>query len=1084
MRRLMILVMFLISAPLALALDFDDADMEKPDLGPWKVYNKPMMVEKSDFARNGLRSLHVVTDTKSELGRDHEGVSRYLGEFQPGDLVTVSFWYWVKGGRNIIAALGPTFFQSSQTMTGTDWTRAEVTLRVTKPGRHNIWISQADDPAEFFLDDFSIEVTRRPQLGTAAEGRRVSITGGALRLTLCKETGALCGIENLTTGETYAPLGQRQPLFGMELLSKDGLGYERISFENVKLVGFDVPGPKLAKMNFEMKDLPIHVTIEIQMNDDGSAHFTGQVKNDSDRRVLSLEMPAIYDVSPAKDPKNLTLVDPHVCGRIVPDAAKSQGCQTTYPGRGVMGWMDLSGERGGIYLATHDQYQTGTRLMALPTAEARFDMSLVREIVVRPGETWLAPLSVLAVHEGDWHAAADRYRAWARSWMQKPDVPQWLHEANGWVLMGIQNNVPFHRIPDTFRQAQWMGIEYLHVQGEGIDNMWFDEKGERQGHTMTYLYPTPKYGTVDELKSAIKKIHDNDGHVMFYFLYERWTPSHETEDNFGTGKRADVPEKYWPPKGFYAGSALVESPGQKVPTENPFMAIRNMCLASPGWQEWMRRWAVDVYAKEYGADGFYWDVMGRTGPFRCFNANHEHEGENQWGRGSATVLETVIREGRQVNPDYSCAIEGCSDHLGRWVGYHLMSGATKEPNVFRYTFPEYLCVDGLSNHYWKWTQTEKARRVFLDGEKFDIHGYQQQIKQIIDLRRQVKPFIDWPAVFRDTVGLTVSDPRVQARCFVRTDGENRLMAVTMMNEEHVEGATVEVDLSPIGKATRGHIFHLDGRVSFLDATTEGKVTVPAPKDDVSCAVICGGVSPELRVHAWIEQVMEPGRDGVVLSFYQPHLPAKDLSWKIEWPEGFAPKEVPMPSESFGWDNVVFVDNDHLKTLKRWTKVKAHLTWEGGKKTVWTVIAPPMVNGNMEEVEDGRLVYWGLPPCTDDPAEGKQCIRIDRTLTEHGHVAQLAPLKPNTKYRFTCHIKRTCETWAGAHIVEYEVGQQREAKFVRSAKLDSAKVGEWEKLETTFTSHPNPRNTAVYLYNGDKEKPAFFDGIVIEEARKD
>ncbi|NOZ23011.1 MAG: hypothetical protein GXP25_18210 [Planctomycetes bacterium] len=1083
MRRLTILLMLLIFAAPALALDFDDADMEKPDRGPWNIYGTPVTVEKSDFARNGLRSLRVVTDNEQTMGGNYEGTSHTLGKFQPGDLIKVSFWYWVKGGRNIIVGIGPTYFQRRVVMTGTDWTRAEVTLRVTKAGHHSIWISQGGAPTEFFLDDFSLEVTRRPQLGTAAEGQRIAITGGPLRLALCKETGALCGIENLKTGETYAPLGRRQPLFGMELLSKDGLGYERLSFENAKPVSIDCPGPKLAKLTFEMKNLPIRIRIQIKMNDDGSANFAGEVKNDSDRRVLSLEMPMIYGASPAKDPKNLTLVDPHICGRIVPDAAKSAGCQTRYPGRGVMGWMDLSGEHGGIYLATHDKHQTGTRLMALPTPDARFDMSLTREIVVRPGETWRAPLSVLAVHEGDWHAAADRYRAWARSWMQKPDVPQWMYDDNGWVLMGIQNGIPFRRIPDIFRQAQWMGIEYLHVQGEAIDNMWFDADGKRHGHTMTYPYPTPKYGTVDELKAAIRKIHNRDGHVMFYFLYERWTPSHETSDNFGTGKRSDVPEKYWPPKGLYSSSALVESPGRKPSVENPFMAIRNMCLASPGWQEWMRRWAIDVYAKEYGADGFYWDVMGRNGPFRCFNANHEHEGENQWAAGSAKVLDTVIREGRKVNPDYSCAIEGCSDHLGQWVGYHLMSGATKQPNVFRYTFPEYLCVDGLSNHYWKWTQTQKARRVFLDGEKFDIHGYQQQIKQIINLRRRVKPFIDWPAVFRDTVGLKISDEKVQARCFVRTDDGNRIIAVTMMNEEHVEGATVEIDLSPIGRATRGHIFHLDGHVSFLDATTEGKVTIPVPKDDVSCAVLCGGVSPELQVHAWLEQIMEPGTDGVMLNIYTPHMPAKNLSWKIDWPEGFAPKEVPMPGESFGWDRVMFVDNAHLKTLKRWTKVKAHLIWDGGKKTVWTVIAPPIVNGNMEEVEDGRLVYWGLPPCTDDPGEGKQCLRIDRTLTVYGHLRQLTPLKPSTKYRLRCMIKRTGEKWAGAHIIEYEVGRQREAKFVRSATLNSTKIGEWETLETTFTTHPNPRSTAIYLYNTDKEQPAFFDAIEIEEVRE-
>ena len=140
---------------------------------------------------------------------------------------------------------------------------------------------------------------------------------------------------------------------------------------------------------------------------------------------------------------------------------------------------------------------------------------------MKPGETWQCPESVLAVHEGDWHAGADRYRAWAESWMQPPDVPQWMHEANGWVLMGVQNGIEFRRIPDVFRSAQWMGIDYLHVQGQGIDNMWFDSEGNRKSHPMTFLYPSPKFGTPEQLKSAVDAIHAEDGHVMFYYLYER-----------------------------------------------------------------------------------------------------------------------------------------------------------------------------------------------------------------------------------------------------------------------------------------------------------------------------------------------------------------------------------------------------------------------------------------------------------------------------------------------------------------------------------------------------------------------------------
>ena len=1064
----------------AFAAEFEDADMELPDRGPWSIYGTPVTVEKSTHARSGVQSLRVVTDNKETMGGNYEGASHALGQFEAGDLLHLSFWYDARGGQSIVVGIGPTSFVGRWVLSGTDWTRADLTLRCPQPGPYNVWISQAGSEVEFYLDDFSLEVTKRPQLGEAADDRRMALTGGPLRLTLCLDTGALCGIENLATGETYAPVGQRQPLFGIEMLSADGLGYETVPFSNARLEKVEPAGADGADLTFTVPEPSIEIAVRIRLTGDGAAGFAGRVQNNSDRTVTGFELPMVYGVCPANDPDTLVLVDPYVCGRIVPDAIKSGGCQTAYPGRGVMGWMDLSGEAGGIYLATHDQFSTGTRLMALPAPGPSFDMAITKDCVVKPGQSWRSPEAVLAVHEGDWHASADRYRAWAQSWMQRPDLPDWIRRADGWVLTGIQNGIPFRRLPDIYRTAQWMGIDYLHVQGEGIDNMWFDEDGTRHGHTMTYLYPSPRFGTPGELKQAVDTIHEQGGHVMFYFLYERWTPSHSVSENMGTGNKSDIPAELRPPAmDFYYDNALVETPGGRPPAENPFMAIRHMCLDAEGWQEWMRFWAIDIYAKQFGADGFYWDVMGRGGPFRCYNSRHGHQGENTWAQGCAKVLETVIREGREINPDYSAAIEGCSDVLGQWNGFHLMSGATMNPNVFRYTFPEYLLVDGFSNTTWKLTHPQKARRVFLDGERFDIHGYDQRVKKIISLRKRIKPFIDWPAVFKDTVGLSISDARVQARGYVRTDGQNRTITVTMMNEEAVEGATVEVDLAPIGAAKTAFIFGLDGRVEMLAVPDGQTFSLPVPVDGVSAAVIVSQVEPALRVVAWLEQIMRPGDDGLALTLFAP----------LDYPFG----EISQTVSDHGMTRIIensndvaphlrryeIRDADHLAGLAEWIKATADVRWQGGEVHPWTVLAPPLVNGNMEQVQDdGRLAYWGALPCDEDPAEGLHCIRVDTQSAPQKHLSTLTPVKPACRYRFRCMVRRSAAAtgWAGAHVVEYEEG----SSFTRSAVLNSSKVGEWESLETEFTSLPDPRSTAIYLYNFDEAEPAWFDRLQLEE----
>lgn len=1056
----------------------DDADMEQPGLGPWGVYGTPVTLEKSSTARTGQRSLHVITDNINTMGGGYEGVSRSIGQYQAGDLVEVSFWFYAKAGQPIIAALGQTSFLSSLTLTGTDWTRASLSLRCPRAGSYALWISQLSAPNEFFIDDLTLDVIRRPQLGQADKADLVSLTGGELRLTLCRKTGALAGIENLGTGETYSKVGFRQPLLGLQVLSRDGSGFENVPFERLRLLSMDAQPPARATCRFTGIDLPIEVDISIELKDDGSAELGGKIINQSDRTVTACEMPMLLSVCPATNPANLTLVHPDQCGQIEPNAVKGVGGKTTWPGQAAMGWMDLSGEKGGLYLATHDRSLTATRLSGLSGPKDDFDLSLTREVLIRPKETQPIPMAVLAVHKGDWHASADRYRGWMQSWLPAARLPQWIQQANGWVLIGLQNDIPFRRLGEVYRQAQWMGIEYLHVQGQGIDSMISDKDGKFQGQTQMYLYPSPRQGGPEQLKAAVENIHQAGGHVMFYCLYDRWRPALSTADDMGTGKRADIPKNLQPPPPeFYNQNGLLENPGGKLPTLHPYSAERWMCLSSPGWQDWLTRWA-GIYAAEYHADGFYWDVMGRNGPFRCFNSAHNHQGQNAWASGVRQVLARDQEQGRKVDKDYACAIEGCSDVLGDAVGFHLMSGATKTPNIFRYTFPSYLCVDGLSNHYWNMTQPQKARRVFLEGERFDVHGYHQEIKRIIDLRRRIKPFIDWPAVFKDTVGLKVSDPRVEARAFWRTDGQNKVIAITILNEQAVGGASVEIDLSPIGQPKTAHLFGFDGRVEKLTPGGQGKQVIPVPKDQVSAAVVVSAVAPELAAVTWIEQITKPSEDGATLSVFLPAGPVESLTWKVDWPDGFTPEEKALPAESDCLRRVAYLDPAHLQGLKRWHKVTAVVKWPAGQAQAWTMLCPPLVNGDFEEVADGWLVYWPALPCSDNPGQGKHCIKVDRQTAPQNMLISLAPLKPNCRYRFKAMIKRTGTQWAGAHVIEYE----EYPKFTRSAALNAAKRGEWETLETTFTTHPNPRTTAVYLYNDDPDHPVYYDALELEEVR--
>ncbi len=1066
----------LLAGPLhAAALPFEDGDCEAPELGPWTVYGSPVTVQKVATPHGGQRAVRVVTDNQQTMS-GYEGVSHRIGELAVGDRIRVRLWLRPVGGQVVAIGLGRTSFEGFWRLTDTDWFEAVLDFRCTTAGVHNIWISQFQAASEFLIDDVTVERQARPNLGVAPPEARVAAESAAARVWFDRDTGAICGLENKAVGETVAEVGPRQPVFGVECLAADGRSAEPLGFDRAKLVQFSRDGAAV-RAEYTVPEAGLSVVVDWRLAGD---ELIGRIRvvNRGERPVLAVNFPILQDIAPARDPAQLVLVDPYLCGRITRNAIKSAGCDTAFPGRGVMGWLDLSGERGGVSLASHDPSWTGTRITALPSSGKAFDLSLTPEIYLPKGAEWSSGEMVIGLHAGDWHVAADRYRAWLTSWQPAPDLPAWLRSCNGWVLLGCQNGIPFHALPRNYRQAEWMGVDYLHVQGEQLDGLYYDQDGKRRIGSFVLPLPNPLLGGPADAEEAVRAIHARGGHVMFYFLYERWAPSLSVDDFLGGGTRADLAGYRLPPPSFYPENGLIERVGGKLPEDNPTFVHRNMCLASEGWQDWMAYWGVDVYAGKFGADGMYWDVMGRNGPFRCFNAAHGHHGENHWTRGTTAVMERMLRDGRKLNPDYSSAIEGCSAALRPYVGFHLMSGATQQPEVFRYTLPDVLLVDGFSNHTWKWSHPEKARRVFLAGERFDLHGYHAQIKPIVQLRERLRAFTDWPARFMDTVGVTVSAPEVQARRSVLSDGETRVVTVTFLNEAGRTDATATVDVSELGAVTAVHRFRLDGAIESLPAGGGSRLTVPVAPDAISAVVLTGRLAPSRAATPTVRQVMAPGPDLVEVTLFQPAgdpratvaLAAAGATWQV------VGDETPTP----GVRRLRYRPEPALATWDDWRRVTATATWSGGIASAWCCAAPPLVNGDFETVDGRWLRHWAVEPDLAEKHSGRASLRLDNDGKAMGHVSALTPLKPNTRYRMTGWIKRhTTGSHVSIAMIEYEEG----SKFQVSAELGArGKQDEWERFETEFTSHAAPRSSAIYLYNRSGQGSAWYDDLALVEMR--
>ena len=121
-----------------------------------------------------------------------------------------------------------------------------------------------------------------------------------------------------------------------------------------------------------------------------------------------------------------------------------------------------------------------TCLQVMAQADQVLSASIVKYPFVKAGETWTSEPAVVRLYRGDWHEAARTYRAWAKTWMPKPNPPEWLRCVPGWVLPSLKGQTghitaTYSDLPGIFKEAQASGINLLNVFGwvkQGFDNLY------------------------------------------------------------------------------------------------------------------------------------------------------------------------------------------------------------------------------------------------------------------------------------------------------------------------------------------------------------------------------------------------------------------------------------------------------------------------------------------------------------------------------------------------------------------------------------------------------------------------------------
>ena len=521
-------------------------------------------------------------------------------------------------------------------------------------------------------------------------------------------------------------------------------------------------------------------------------------------------------------------------------------CRLNYSGQASMLWMDLYDptENIGVYLTCRNESLTmkALRMESFGKTDPGAGLAILHRPGVKNG-VWRSEECVLALHEGDWHWAADDYRAWFAS-LDRPASkprPAWLLQSPGLMAHydfqyqsgGIVHT--FRDVPDLLQEAQKLGFNHLLLSGWNEDGFDFGFPHDTPNHRL---------GTEQDLKDALAACRRMGGHVCFYIN------SRLCNTGF-----ADQRERI-------AESAIMNRDGslfiEKYGADN--LSFASLCINDTAWRRYLAD-TVRYLTHEIGADGMYLDQLAMATSCKCYHPGHaEHAGNPcAWNQGYLKLL-------AEMQADYApegmaLIYEGCNDAYGPYASGQLVSElhcpfGGRMPQVYKYTFPDQILTDMMNprrnsamrpEHVARHS-TELLHNAFTMGAYlwcYDLewdNTWRRDPEQYERLKRLVALRTAWltrygQGRFTDTVGVTQAPENQQVRRFALADG----MLLACAAEQGLRG-TVRVrwdgDQAPVCHVlTMQRPEPIDWACALAPSVAAGEVAVTMPEDEAALVVL-------------------------------------------------------------------------------------------------------------------------------------------------------------------------------------------------------------------------------------------------------
>jgi len=864
----------------------------------------------------------------------------------------------------------------------------------------------------------------------------------ALEMILHRSTGRICGLRDARTGRRYLPDGLPSTLFEIETKRESEAATSRLLSDDAVLTDTRRDGQKITLV-YALADAKLTATVTIDLTHDWMARLGLHLKNSMECDIIAVAFPQLHQASAGADGTDDVLCFPSMSGRLIPRPGRAGTVTNQHPIRTTIGFCDLHDERGGLTLAPLDcpMVLTDFRSAADPGGQST-TLSLTRRDRVRAsGQAQFA--AGVGLHEGDWHVAADWYREWFARNVGRPQIPAWVHDSDGWVTSA---NV-----------EEMAGLGFRHIQ------LW---RNTGYGGCPTYYYPNPRYRSEEKYKELARRWRALDGHLGVYFHGNGMSRSYLLADKIYGISVSDIPAYKRPPSWDWFVKNHGYGPERK-PIEKLDMSkiaepakheeYPRMCWQAGEWYQYLRKWGIDIFLKEYGLDTPYWDTLG------CidrpdFSPFYGHHGEGRGAMARYRFLLDTQKLGARVSPGFYQIVEGGSELLGLVAG-QLESNFVKNLEVARYTHPDQVYYVGHSNGWWTSPKCHLAAcMAFYLNTKFDLIRLWPNIMAVVRCRRWFAPWL-YHSRFMDHIGLSLTTSKIKGALHVHRSSTGDALIATFMNWQRIQGERATIDL-------RRHIGENDARAYLVtqdtvpEALPGGKRTFDIPASPV-CAVLFLADPSRARpvVQAWQAaakqrvQVFDPS--GKKRNF---KMRFKTAEARLKGNQGsdLVVLSPSLPPATYG------EDFEYVQYEKLSQRVHAAITLTDGDLTLQTrsLVKPHFADPDFEDERfDATEAHTGQRSLKITPAGKLRHFPLE--------------LIPGHRYRVSVWVKRletVGQVYANVH---------RHRANVSHAFGGRLKPNEWTKIETTYDMKHGVTQPHLYLYNWQgTTKPAWFDTVEV------